>query len=76
VYNVISVIYLILVGFDGMFAYSLCIKVELFLNLTIVVSGMKMSLSDLEFFVNFSLEVKIIKECEDYLVMIFKRCIK
>lgn len=37
-YNVISVIYLILVGFDGMFAYTLCLKVGFVINLTIAIS--------------------------------------
>lgn len=37
-YTVISVICLILVGFDRMFAYSLCHKVGFFINLTIAIS--------------------------------------
>ena len=37
-YNVISVIYLVSVGFDGMFAYSLCLMVGFLMNLTIAIS--------------------------------------
>lgn len=73
-YKVMSVIYLILVGFDGMFAYSLCLMVGFFINLTIAISRNEDVTIRFGFFCYFSLEVKIIKECEDLLVMIFKRC--